>query len=43
VKKPNLIVSAAGPLVNIFKGTASLITGEKCEVFYNGSVAAPGK
>jgi AsmA protein len=43
VKKPSFLESAAGPLLNIFKGTAKLITGEKCEVFYNGSVAAPRK
>ena len=43
VKKPSFIESAAGPLINIFKGTVKFLTGEKCEVFYNGSVAAPGK
>ncbi len=43
VKKPSFIESAAGPLINIFKGTAKFLSGEKCEVFYNGSVAAPGK
>lgn len=43
VKKPNFLVSAAGPIISIFRGTARLISGEKCEVFYNGSVAAPGK
>jgi uncharacterized protein involved in outer membrane biogenesis len=43
VKEPSFIKSAAGPLINIFKGTVKFITGEKCEVFYNGSVAAPGK
>ena len=42
VEKPSFIESAAGPIINIFKGTAKLITGEKCEVFYNCSVAAPG-
>ena len=42
VDKPSFIESAAGPIINIFRGTARLITGEKCEVFYNGSVAAPG-
>lgn len=41
VEKPNFIETAAGPIINIFKGTARLITGEKCDVFYNGSVAAP--
>jgi hypothetical protein len=41
VNKPSFIESAAGPVINIFRGTARLITGEKCEVFYNGSVAAP--
>jgi hypothetical protein len=43
VKKPSFIESAAGPLINIIKGTAKFLTGGKCEVFYNGSVAAPGK
>jgi len=43
VKKPSFIESAAGPLISIFKGTATFLSGEKCEVFYNGSVAAPGK
>jgi AsmA protein len=41
VDKPSFIETAAGPIINIFRGTARLITGEKCEVFYNGSVAAP--
>jgi len=43
VNKPSFIESAAGPVINIFRGTARFITGEKCDVFYNGSVAAPVK
>jgi AsmA protein len=43
VEKPNFIESAAGPIINIFRGTARLITGKKCDVFYNGSVAAPAE
>lgn len=43
VKKPGFIQSAAGPLINIFKGPVTFLTGQKCEVFYSGSVAAPGK
>jgi len=43
VKQPSFIESAAGPLINIFKGAASLITGVECEIFYNGSVTASGK
>jgi AsmA protein len=38
VEKPSFIETAAGPIINIFRGTARLITGEECEVFYNGSV-----
>ena len=41
VEKPNFLETAAGPIINIFKGTARLITGEQCDVFYNGSIAAP--
>lgn len=33
VKEPSFIESVAGLLVEIFKGTARFITGEKCEVF----------
>lgn len=43
VKQPGFIVSAAGPIINIFKGARKFITGGECEVFYNGSVAAPGQ
>ncbi len=42
IKKTSLIESAAAPLLHLLKGTSKLITGEQCEVFYNGSVTAPG-
>jgi uncharacterized protein involved in outer membrane biogenesis len=43
VEKPSFIATAAGPILNLLKGTARIITGGKCKIFYNGSVSAPGK
>ena len=41
--KPNVLVSIAGPLLNLLGNARDLIAGArgKCEVFYNGSVAPP--
>jgi AsmA protein len=42
VEKPNLLVSLAGPALNLLKKGGELLVGKECEVFYAGSVAAPG-
>lgn len=41
VEKPNVLMSLAGPALNLFKDTRDLFTGGECEVFYTGSVPAP--
>ncbi len=43
VKKPDILMSLAGPALNIFKKGVSLVTGSKGEKFYTGSVPAPAK
>ncbi len=40
VEKPNVLVSLAGPVVNILKKAGTLLGG-RCEQFYSGSVAPP--
>ena len=42
VEKPNLLVSLAGPALGLLKKGGELLLGQECEVFYLGSVAAPG-
>lgn len=42
VEKPNLLVSLAGPALGLLKKGGELLLGQECEVFYAGSVAAPG-
>jgi AsmA protein len=41
VEKPNVLMSFAGPAVNLLKRARDLFTGGKCEAFYTGSVPAP--
>ncbi|MCE5275845.1 MAG: AsmA family protein [Deltaproteobacteria bacterium] len=41
VEKPNVLMSLAGPALNLFKQARNLFTGEKCKAFYTGSVRAP--
>ena len=41
VEKPNVLVSFAGPALNLLKKTRDLFTDGTCEVFYAGSVPAP--
>jgi hypothetical protein len=41
VEKPSVLMSIAGPALNLFKEAEDLFTGRKCKVFYNGSVPAP--
>jgi uncharacterized protein involved in outer membrane biogenesis len=42
VEKPNLLVSLAGPALGLLKKGTDILLGGQCEVFYTGSVAAPG-
>jgi AsmA protein len=41
VEKPSVLMSLAGPALNLLKQTKDLFTGGKCEVFYTGLVPAP--
>ncbi len=41
VDKPNVLISLAGPVINVLKKGTDLLPGEKCEVFYAGSLAPP--
>ncbi len=43
VEKPGVLASLAGPVVNLLGKARGLLpgTGNKCEVFYDGSVAPP--
>jgi AsmA protein len=41
VEKPGLLKSITGPVASLFKKSTDLL-GFDCEVFYSGSVAAPG-
>ena len=41
VEKPNVLMSLAGPTLNLLKKAKDLFTGGKCEAFYTGSVPAP--
>ena len=41
VEKPSVLMSLAGPALNLLKQTRDLFTGGTCEVFYTGSVPAP--
>jgi AsmA protein len=42
VDKPNVLESVAGPVIKVFKLARHLLPAGHCEVFYSGSVAAPG-
>jgi uncharacterized protein involved in outer membrane biogenesis len=41
VEKPSVLMSLAGPTLNLLKQARDLFTGGKCEAFYTGSVPAP--
>ena len=41
VEKPNVLLSLAGPVLNLLKQAGNLFTDGTCEVFYTGSVPAP--
>jgi len=41
VEKPNILMTLAGPTINLFKQTRDFLTGGKCKLFYTGSVEAP--
>ncbi|MDW7772211.1 MAG: AsmA family protein [Desulfobulbaceae bacterium] len=41
VERPTVLESLTGPARELFMMGKDLITGEECEVFYDGSVAAP--
>jgi hypothetical protein len=41
VEKPNILESLTGPARELFMMGKDLFTGGECEVFYDGSVAAP--
>ncbi|MCG6117212.1 MAG: AsmA family protein [Aquimonas sp.] len=41
VKRPNFLVSAVGPLLNLVKRGMRAITAKDCNVFYSGSVPHP--
>jgi len=41
VEKPNVLMSVAGPVINLLKRARDLFPGGECAVFYNGSVKAP--
>ncbi len=41
VEKPAVLMSLAGPALNLLKQARDLFTGGKCEVFYSGSLPAP--
>ena len=41
VEKPNVLISLAGPVLNLLRQAGELLGAEKCEAFYTGSVPAP--
>lgn len=41
VEKPNVLISVAGPVLNLIRRAGNIITNRKCELFYTGSVPAP--
>jgi AsmA protein len=41
VEKPNVLISVAGPVLNLIRRARNIFTGNKCELFYTGSVPAP--
>lgn len=41
IDQPQLLTTLAGPVLKLFQQGAALFTGEPCEVFYSGKVAAP--
>jgi uncharacterized protein involved in outer membrane biogenesis len=43
VEKPGVIRSFLSPVVSLLKKPVELLAGERCEVFYRGSLPQPGK
>lgn len=41
IERPNFLVAAAGPLLNLVQRGVRKITGGDCEVFYAGSISHP--
>lgn len=41
VEKPSVLMSVAGPALNLYHKARTFFPGGKCEVFYTGSVPAP--
>ena len=41
VEKPSVLMSLAGPALNLLRQARDLVTGEACPAFYTGSVPAP--
>ncbi len=41
VEKKDVLTSISAPVVNLFRKTMKMVTGEHCEVFYAGSVQPP--
>ncbi|MDD3617963.1 MAG: hypothetical protein RBR09_04255 [Desulfobulbaceae bacterium] len=41
VERPTILESLTGPAIDLFMKGKDLIAGGVCEVFYDGSVAAP--
>jgi AsmA protein len=41
VEKPSVLMSLAGPTLNLLKQASDLVTGGTAEVFYTGSLPAP--
>jgi hypothetical protein len=41
VERPTILESLTGPALELFMKGKDLLSGGECEVFYDGSVAAP--
>ncbi len=41
IERPNVLIAAAGPLLDFIKRGVRKITGADCEVFYTGSISQP--
>ncbi len=41
IDKTSILESASGPLLKLFEKTKKFVTGDKCEVFYSGSLPHP--
>jgi AsmA protein len=41
IEKPTVLMSVVGLTMNMLEKTRGVFTGEKCEIFYRGSISAP--